>query len=148
LILQRTRRGIHSLEAINPMTTTAMDGASTYLESTELRDWYADKYAMATVRASRCFVLALVLGLIAAAAIAAIAAMLPLKSIKPLIVTVDSRSGLVVSVQPVENVTSLTEHDVIAQSNLYRYVIARLTYLPCPGSTCCETHYAHSAQTR
>jgi type IV secretion system protein VirB8 len=95
------------------MTTTAMDGASTYLESTELRDWYADKYAMATVRASRCFVLALVLGLIATAAIAAIAAMLPLKSIKPLIVTVDSRSGLVVSVQPVENVASLTEHDTV-----------------------------------
>jgi type IV secretion system protein VirB8 len=112
------------------MTTTAMDRAPTYLESTELRDWYADKYALAAVRAGRCFVLALVLGLIAAAAIAAIAVLLPLKSIKPLIVTVDSRSGLVVSVQPVENVTSLVEHDAIAQSNLYRYVIARLTYDP------------------
>ena len=112
------------------MSSLAMKGAKTYSGDPEAAAWFQDQYRMAVVRASRYFVLAMVFGVIAAAAVGAVWYLLPLRTLKPVVVTVDSRMGLVTSVQQYDDGAQLTQNEAIVQSYLYRYAIARLTYDP------------------
>ena len=112
------------------MTALTLKKISTYKDDAEVAGWFQDQYRMATVRASRSFLLALLFGVIAAAAVGAVWYLLPLRTLKPVVVTIDSRTGLVTSVQQYEDGAKLMENEAIVQSYLYRYAIARLTYDP------------------
>ena len=112
------------------MSSLAMKGAKTYSGDPEAAAWFQDQYRMSVVRANRYFVLAIVFGVIAAAAVGAVWYLLPLRTLKPVVVTVDSRIGLVTSVQQYDDGAQLTQNEAIVQSYLYRYAIARLTYDP------------------
>ena len=112
------------------MTALTLNKPSTYKDDAEAASWFHDQYRMAIVRASRSFVLALLFGLIAVTAVGAVWYLLPLRTLKPVVVTIDSRTGLVTAVQQYENGAKLMENEAIVQSYLYRYAIARLTYDP------------------
>jgi type IV secretion system protein VirB8 len=112
------------------MTSVALRHDRTYGGDQETASWFQDEYRSAVVRASRYFVLACLFGFIAITAVGAVWYLLPLRTLKPVVVTVDSRTGLVTSVQQYEGGAKLTENEAIVQSYLYRYVIARLTYDP------------------
>lgn len=112
------------------MTSVALREAPTYAHDKAAADWFQDQYRAAVVRSSRYFVLACIFGAIAASAIGAVWYLLPLRTLQPVVITVDSRTGLVTAVQAYKEGVKLTENEAILQSYLYRYVIARLSYDP------------------
>ena len=93
-------------------------------------EWEYLSHGAVVVERNRWFVAALVAGLIAAGAVTAVAMLLPLEKLVPLAVTVDSRTGLVTSVEYGKSVGELTQREAIQRSDAARYVTARETYDP------------------
>ena len=111
------------------MTQPAMP-APTLVEDPTAREWEYHAHGAVEVERNRWFVAAIVAGLLAALAMAALAMLLPLQKLVPLAVTVDSRTGLVTSVEYGRNVAELTQKEAIQRSDVARYVTARETYDP------------------
>lgn len=93
-------------------------------------EWEYLSHGAVVVERNRWFVATLVAGLIAAGAVVAVAMLLPLEKLVPLAVTVDSRTGLVTSVEYGKSVSDLTQKEAIQRSDVARYVTARETYDP------------------
>lgn len=93
-------------------------------------EWEYLSHGAVVVERNRWFVAAIVAGLIAAASVAALAMLLPLEKLVPLAVAVDSRTGLVTSVEYGKSVSDLTQKEAIQRSDVARYVTARETYDP------------------
>lgn len=104
--------------------------APTLLEDPGAREWEYFAHAAMEVERNRWFVATVVAGMVAVAAVAAVAVMLPLQKLVPLAVTVDSRTGLVTSVEYGTNANELTQKEAIQRSDVAKYVIARETYDP------------------
>lgn len=104
--------------------------APTLVEDRGGREWEYLAHGAVEVERNRWFVVAVVAGLLAAVAIGAVAMLLPLEKLVPLAVTVDSRTGLVTSVEYGRNVRELTQKEAIQRSDVARYVTARETYDP------------------
>lgn len=94
------------------------------------REWEYLTHGAVVVERNRWFLAALLAGLIAAGAVAAVAILLPLEKLVPLAVTVDARTGLVTSVEYGKSVNELTQKEAIQRSDVARYVTARETYDP------------------
>jgi len=104
--------------------------APTLVEDPGGHEWEYLAHGAVEVERNRWFVAAIVAGLLAVGAIAAIAILLPLQKLVPLAVTVDSRTGLVTSVEYGRSVSELTQREAIQRSDVARYVTARETYDP------------------
>ena len=99
------------------------------------REWEYFAHAAMEVERNRWFVAAIVAGLLAVGAFAALAMLLPLEKLVPLAVTVDSRTGLVTSVEYGRNPKELTQKQAIQRSDVAKYVVARETYDPLDFAT-------------
>lgn len=104
--------------------------APTLLEDPGARQWEYFAHGAMEVERNRWFVATLVAGTVAVAAVAAVAVLLPLQKLVPLAVTVDSRTGLVTSVEYGTSASELTQKEAIQRSDVAKYVIARETYDP------------------
>jgi len=102
----------------------------TLLGDPQAKEWEYLTHGAVVVERNRWFLAAIVAGLIAAGAVAAVAMLLPLEKLVPLAVTVDSRTGLVTSVEYSKSVSELTQKEAIQRSDVARYVIAREIYDP------------------
>ena len=105
------------------------------VEDAGAREWEYFAHAALEVERNRWFVATLVAGMLATAALAALAMLLPLEKLVPLAVTVDSRTGLVTSVEYGRNAKELTQKEAIQRSDVVKYVVARETYDPLDLST-------------
>src|SRR5688572_22337437 len=101
--------------------------APTLVEDQGAKEWEYRTHAALEVERNRWFALAIVAGLVAAGAVAAVAMLLPLQKLVPLAVTVDSRTGLVTSVEYGRSVAELTQKEAIQRSDVAKYVVARET---------------------
>ena len=99
------------------------------------KEWEYLSHGAVVVERNRWFVATLVAGLIAAGSVAALAMLLPLEKLVPLAIAVDSRTGLVTSVEYGKSVSELTQKEAIQRSDVARYVTARETYDPQDFST-------------
>ena len=104
--------------------------APTLAEDVDAREWEYRTHAAVEVERNRWFVATIAASLVAAGAVAAVAVLLPLKRLVPLAVTVDSRTGLVTSVEYGRSVGELTQKEAIQRSDVAKYVVARETYDP------------------
>lgn len=104
--------------------------APTLADDTGARKWEYFAHAALEVERNRWFVAAIVAGVLAAAALAAVAMLLPLQKLVPLAVTVNSRTGLITSVEYGRNARELTQKEAIQRSDVAKYVVARETYDP------------------
>ena len=104
--------------------------APTLAEDTGAREWEYFAHAAMEVERNRWFVATVVAGMLATGALAAVTMLLPLEKLVPLAVTVDSRTGLVTSVEYGRNAKELTQKEAIQRSDVAKYVIARETYDP------------------
>ena len=104
--------------------------APTLQDDPRAREWEYLSHGAVVVERNRWFIAAIVAGLIAAASVAALAMLLPLEKLVPLAVAVDSRTGLVTSVEYGKSVSDLTQKEAIQRSDVARYVTARETYDP------------------
>src|SRR5258708_12993827 len=102
----------------------------TLLGDPQAKEWEYQTHGAVGGEGNRWFRAAIVAGLIAAGAVAAVAMLLPLQKLVPLAVTVDSRTGLVTSVEYSKSVSELTQKEAIQRSDVARYVIAREFYDP------------------
>ena len=102
----------------------------TLVEDAGAREWEYFAHAAMEVERNRWFVATLVAGLLATAAVVALAMLLPLEKLVPLAVTVDSRTGLVTSVEYGRTAKELTQKEAIQRSDVAKYVVARETYDP------------------
>jgi type IV secretion system protein VirB8 len=100
------------------------------VEDAGARDWEYHAHAAIEVERNRWFVAAMAAGLLATAAIVALAVLLPLEKLVPLAVTVDSRTGLVTSVEYGRTAQELTQKEAVQRSDVAKYVVARETYDP------------------
>ena len=100
------------------------------VEDAGAREWEYFAHAAMEVERNRWFVATVVAGMLATAALVALAMLLPLQKLVPLAVTVDSRTGLVTSVEYGRNAAELTQKEAIQRSDVAKYVIARETYDP------------------
>lgn len=94
------------------------------------REWEHIVHGSIVVERNRWFVATLVLGLVAVAAVAAIAVLLPLQRLVPMAVAIDSRSGLITAIEYGRNVSDLTQKEAVQRSDVAKYVVARETYDP------------------
>ena len=115
--------------------TQLATGAPILLEDQGAKEWEYRTHAAVEVERNRWCVAAIVSGLVAAGAIAAVAILLPLQKLVPLAVTIDSRTGIVTSVEYGRNVADLTQKEAIQRSDVAKYVVARETYDPLDLST-------------
>ena len=115
--------------------TQLATGAPILLEDQGAKEWEYRTHAAVEVERNRWCVAAIVSGLVAAGAIAAVAILLPLQKLVPLAVTIDSRTGIVTSVEYGRNVAELTQKEAIQRSDVAKYVVARETYDPLDLST-------------
>src|SRR5258708_14137167 len=104
--------------------------APTLAEDTGAREWEYFAHAAMEVERNRWFVATLVAGMLATGAVAAVTMLLPLEKLVPLAVTVDSRTGLVTSVEYGRSVKELTQKEAVQRSDVAKYVTARETYDP------------------
>lgn len=109
--------------------------APVLLEDQGAKEWEYRTHAAVEVERNRWFVAAILAGLVAAAAMAAVAMLLPLQKLVPLAVTIDSRTGIVTSVEYGRSVAELTQKEAIQRSDVAKYVVARETYDPLDLST-------------
>lgn len=104
--------------------------APTLADDPQAKEWEYLSHGAIVVERNRWFLATIVAGLIAFGAVAAVAVLLPLEKLVPLAVTVDSRTGLLTSVEYSKSVGELTQKEAIQRSDVARYVIARETYDP------------------
>ena len=109
--------------------------APALVEDQGAREWEYRTHAAVEVERNRWFVAAILAGLVAAGAIGAVAMLLPLQKLVPLAVTIDSRTGIVTSVEYGRSVADLTQKEAIQRSDVAKYVVARETYDPLDLST-------------
>src|ERR1700694_1986316 len=115
----------------NEMEMSSMEmPPPTLLGDPQAKEWEYLTHGSIVVERNRWFLATIIAGLIAAAAVAAVAMLLPLQKLVPLAVTVDSRTGLVTSVEYSKSVGELTQKEAIQRSDVARYVIAREFYDP------------------
>ena len=111
-------------------TSSVETSPPTLVADAGAKEWEYLSHGAVVVERNRWFVAALVAGLIAAGAVTAVAMLLPLEKLVPLAVAVDSRTGLVTSVEYGKSVGELTQREAIQRSDAARYVTARETYDP------------------
>jgi len=116
------------------MTQLAMP-APVLAEDPGAREWEYRTHAAVEVERNRWFVAAILAGFVAAGAMGAVAMLLPLQKLVPLAVTIDSRTGIVTSVEYGRSVAELTQKEAIQRSDVAKYVVARETYDPLDLST-------------
>jgi len=104
--------------------------APTVVENPIAQEWEYLTHGAVEVERNRWFLAAIVASLLAAVAMAAVAMLLPLEKLVPLAVTVDSRTGLVTSVEYGRSVGELTQKEAIQRSDVAKYVTARESYDP------------------
>src|SRR2546427_11027794 len=92
----------------------------TLLGDPQAKEWEYLTHGAVVVERNRWFLAAIVAGLVAAGAVAAVAMLLPLEKLVPLAVTVDSRTGLVTSVEYSKSVSELTQKEAIQRSDVAR----------------------------
>jgi type IV secretion system protein VirB8 len=102
--------------------------APTLVEDPGAKEWEYLAHGAVEVERNRWFVATMIAGLLAAGAMAAVAMLLPLEKLVPLAVTVDSRTGLVTSVEYGRSVAELTQKEAVQRSDVAKYVTARETY--------------------
>jgi type IV secretion system protein VirB8 len=103
------------------------------------KEWEYLTHGAVVVERNRWFLAAIVCGLVAACAVAAIAVLLPLERLVPLAVTIDSRNGLVTAVEYGRSVAELTQKEAVQRSDVAKYVVARETYDPLDLATSAKT---------
>src|SRR4029078_11120291 len=103
------------------------------------REWDYLTHGAVVVERNRWFLAAIVCGLVAACAVAAIAVLLLLERLVPLAVTIDSRKGLVYAVEYGRIVAELTQKEAVQRSDVTKYVVARETYDPLDLATSAKT---------
>ena len=108
----------------------ALTPAPTLVADEGAKEWEYRTHAAIEIERNRWFVATIAMALVAAAAVAAVAVLVPLEKLVPLAVTVDSRTGLVTSVEYGRSATELTQKEAIQVSDVAKYVIARETYDP------------------
>ena len=104
--------------------------APTVSDDSKAKEWEYLSHGAVVVERNRWFLAAIVAGAIAAVAVAALTMLLPLKKLVPLAVTLDSRTGLVTSVEYSRSVDELTQKEAIQRSDVAKYVTAREVYDP------------------
>ena len=104
--------------------------APTLVEDPGAQEWEYLTHGAVEVERNRWFVATMVAGLLATGAVAAVVILLPLEKLVPLAVTVDSRTGLVTSVEYGRSATELTQKEAVQRSDVAKYVTARETYDP------------------
>src|SRR5258708_29610803 len=102
----------------------------TLLGDSQAKEWEYLTHGAIVVERNRWFLAAIIAGLIAASAVAAVAMLLPLEKLVPLAVTVDSRTGLVTSVEYGRNAGGLTQTEAIQRRDDAKAVLARQTSHP------------------
>lgn len=102
----------------------------TLAEDGGAREWEYLAHGAVVVDRNRWFVAAVVAGLLATGALVSVAMLVPLEKLVPLAVTVDSRTGLVTSVEYGRSAKDLTQKEAIQRSDVAKYVTARETYDP------------------
>jgi type IV secretion system protein VirB8 len=115
------------------------DSPPAVLTDVSAREWEYIAHGAVLVERNRWFVGTIVAGLIAVAAVAAIILLLPLQRLVPMAVTIDSRSGLVTSVEYGRSVAELTQKEAVQRSDVAKYVVARETYDPVDLATATKT---------
>jgi type IV secretion system protein VirB8 len=111
----------------------------TVLTDVSAKEWEYVAHGAVLVERNRWFMGTIVAGLIAVAAITAIILLLPLQRLVPMAVTIDSRSGLVTSVEYGRNVAELTQKEAVQRSDVAKYVVSRETYDPVDLATSAKT---------
>jgi type IV secretion system protein VirB8 len=101
----------------------------TAVDNTKVEDWFYDRYQSARVNGNRWFVAAMLLGMLACLAVAAVVVLTPLKSVRPFLVEANNASGEVHVLRPFD-VANFAPSDAVSKSFLARYVIGRETYDP------------------
>lgn len=99
------------------------------------KEWEYHTHAAIEVERNRWFAAAILAGFVAIGAIGAVAMLLPLQKLVPLAVTIDSRTGIVTTVEYGRSVADLTQKEAIQRSDVAKYVVARETYDPLDLST-------------
>jgi type IV secretion system protein VirB8 len=102
---------------------------STAVGDTTVEDWFYDRYQSARINGNRWFVVALLFGVLASLAVAAVIVLTPLKTVQPFVVEVNNASGEVRTLKAFD-ANELTPSDAVIKSFLARYVVARETYDP------------------
>ena len=109
------------------------------LDEPAAREWEYQTHGAVVVERNRWFVATIVAALIAAGAVGAVVALLPLQKLVPMAVTIDSRSGLVTAVEYGASVAELTQKEAVQRSDVAKYVVARETYDPMDLATAART---------
>lgn len=104
--------------------------APTVLNDMMAKEWEYVAHGAVVVERNRWFVATCISLLLAATAVGALTILLPLQRLVPLAVAIDSRSGLVTSVEYSKNVSDLTQKEAVQRSDVAKYVIARESYDP------------------
>jgi len=94
-----------------------------------VEEWFYDRYQAARIQANRCFVIALLFGILACLAVTAIVVLMPFKTVQPFVVEANTASGEVRVLKPFDAM-QLAPGDAVIKSFLAKYVIARETYDP------------------
>ena len=97
------------------------------------RGWESEIFTNICQSRNRAWILAFLSMCIAAASIAVLAMILPLKTFEPYVVSVDRGTGYIEIAKGLET-GDLTQDEAITQSNLVRYLSARESYNPNPAS--------------
>ena len=105
------------------------DAHSTAVGDATVEDWFYDRYQSARINGNRWFVVAILFGMLASLAVAAVIVLTPLKTVQPYVVEVNNASGEVRTLKAMD-ADELTPSDAVIKSFLARYVIARETYDP------------------
>lgn len=91
------------------------------------RSWSEDRRSAARAQARIAWIVAALAALVALLLALALAAMMPLKSVEPYVVTVDRQTGAVQVAQGLAG-GKLTQNEAVIQAQLANYVLARETF--------------------
>ena len=129
LNIQGERGGESDAAALRRSAPQQLAAPLTAVDNTKVEDWFYDRYQSARVNGNRWFVAAILLGLLACLAVAAVVVLTPLKTVRPFLVEANNASGEVHVLRPFD-VANFAPSDAVSKSFLARYVIGRETYDP------------------
>jgi type IV secretion system protein VirB8 len=92
--------------------------------SESAKNWYQDKYQQVLVQRNVLMLVALVALVLSLGAVFAVGRLAPLKTVEPLLLQIDDKSGIVRSVEPVER-NRYAANEAIDRYFLARYITAR-----------------------
>ena len=94
------------------------------------KTWEYQTHGAVVVERNRYFIGMIAAILIAAGSVFTVGMLLPLEKLVPMVVTVDSRTGLITSVEYSKSLTDLTQKEAVQAADVRKYVVARETYDP------------------